>query len=237
MIEQAAAQRGSAALVCSAARDREVAADMVSNQPSKRESDFEQALFASIEHSPIATIVTNPALPDNPIVAANCAFCALTGYSAAEVIGRNCRLLAGAGTEREAQALLRKAIAQGRPALAELLNYRKDGSPFRNAVMIAPILGSNGQVAYHLGSQMDVTSETELPMSLRSQRAAERVRRLTPRQRQVLEQMIQGLRNKQIAARLGIDEKTVKMHRAALLGKLGAATSADAIRTGVEAGI
>jgi DNA-binding CsgD family transcriptional regulator len=63
------------------------------------------------------------------------------------------------------------------------------------------------------------------------------VRALTPRQHQVLAHMIQGYRNKQIAARLGIDEKTVKMHRAGLLAKLGVATSADAIRIGVEAGL
>lgn len=210
---------------------------MTADRLSDDQDKFEQSLFASIEHSPIATIVTNPALPDNPIVAANSAFCALTGYSIVEVVGRNCRFLAGQGTERGPQAVLREAIAEGRPVLTELLNYRKDGTPFRNAVMIAPIRGADGRVAYHLGSQMDVTSASELPAGFRSQRASERVRQLTPRQRQVLEQMIQGLRNKQIAAKLGIDEKTVKMHRAALLAKLGAATSADAIRIGVEAEI
>lgn len=206
-------------------------------QPSDATSELERALFASIEHSPISTIITAPTLPDNPIVAVNGAFCALTGYSAAEAIGRNCRFLAGPGTDPSARAALRSAIEQGRPALTELLNYKKDGTPFRNAVMIAPILGPEGTIAYHLGSQMDVTVEANPPTSIRRQRAAERMRSLTPRQRQVLEQMIQGLRNKQIAARLGIDEKTVKMHRAALLIKLGAATSADAIRFGVEAGL
>lgn len=210
---------------------------MTLDRPPEDWDQFEVSLFASIDHSPIATIVTNPALPDNPIVAANRAFCTLTGYSVAEVVGRNCRLLAGAETEPGAQAILRSAIAEGRPVLTELLNYKKDGTPFRNAVMIAPILGPNGKVAYHLGSQMDVTSAPELPTDIRCRRASERVAQLTPRQRQVLEQMIQGLRNKQIAARLGIDEKTVKMHRAALLIKLGAATSADAIRIAVEARI
>jgi PAS domain S-box-containing protein len=204
---------------------------------SEGTGDFERSLFASIEHSPIATVITNPRLPDNPIVAVNEAFCALTGYPAAEAIGWNCRFLSGPGTDRSAQAALRTAIAEGRPAITELLNYRKDGSAFRNAVMIAPIRAADGSVAYHLGSQMDVSGEADVPASLRRQRAADRVRTLTPRQRQVLEQMIQGLRNKQIAARLGIDEKTVKMHRASLLAKLGAATSADAIRLGVEAEI
>lgn len=199
--------------------------------------EFERSLFASIEHSPIATVITNPRLADNPIVAVNTTFCVLTGYTAQEAIGRNCRFLAGRDTEPAAQEILRRAVAEDRPALTELVNYKKDGTRFRNAVMIAPVRGPDGQVAYHLGSQMEVAPETDPPTSFRKQRAVERVRALTPRQRQVLEQMIQGLRNKQIAARLGIDEKTVKMHRAALLTKVGAATSADAIRLGVEAGI
>jgi DNA-binding CsgD family transcriptional regulator len=152
-------------------------------------------------------------------------------------MGRNCRFLSGPGTERAAQLVLKRAIEDGTSTLTELKNYKKDGTPFQNAVMIAPVFGPRGELSHYLGSQMDVTDEESLPRGLRQQRAVERMRTLTPRQRQVLEQMIQGFRNKQIAARLGIDEKTVKMHRAGLLAKLGAATSADAIRLGVEAGL
>lgn len=202
---------------------------------SSEGSDFEAALFASIEHSPIATVITDHRISDYPIVATNRAFVELTGYSEAEIIGRNCRFLAGEGTDPEAQAVLRVAVEQGQPALTELINYKKNGSAFRNAVMIAPVLGPAGDIAYFLGSQMDVTEERKLPSIIRRQRAIDQVRLLTRRQRQVLEHMIHGYRNKQIAARLGIDEKTVKMHRAGLLAKLGAATSADAIRLGVEA--
>ena len=203
---------------------------------SLEQSDSGPSLFASIVQSPIASVITDQRLSDYPIVAVNRAFCELTGYPEEEIKGRNCRFLAGPATDRDAQRMLRMAVQEGRPALVELINYKKDGTPFRNAVMIAPVLGLGGDVAYFLGSQMDVTDGTNLPSILRQQRAAERVRTLTPRQRQVLSEMIQGFRNKQIAARLGIDEKTVKMHRAGLLAKLGAATSADAIRTGVEAG-
>jgi len=209
----------------------------VVNASSLQAPDFEAALFESIELSPIATVVTNWQLPDNPIVAVNGAFERLTGYQASEVVGRNCRLLSGPATERAGQEVLKAATARGDAALTELTNYRKDGSTFRNAVMIAPLRGPDGEVAYYLGSQMDVTAEGQSIDSLRRQRASQLIQGLTPRQRQVLEQMIQGLRNKQIAASLGIDEKTVKMHRAGLLVKLGAATSADAIRMGVEAGL
>ncbi|MFN3388284.1 MAG: LuxR C-terminal-related transcriptional regulator [Allosphingosinicella sp.] len=201
------------------------------------ETGFAGRLIASIALSPIATVVTDPNRPDNPIVAVNAAFTQLTGYSAGEAVGRNCRFLAGPDTDPLGQAVLRAGIEQGRSALAELLNYRKDGSRFRNAVMIAPVLGPDGTVAFFIGSQMNVSEEAGGPAAFRRQRAAEMVSALTPRQRQVLEQMIRGLRNKQIAAALGIDEKTVKMHRAGMLRRLRAPTSADAIRIGVEAGL
>jgi hypothetical protein len=194
--------------------------------------DHEQALFASIELSPIAGIVTNPRLPDNPIVAVNAAFERLTGYRRGELIGRNCRILAGPATEKEASAALREAIAERRPALVELLNYRRDGSTFRNAVMVAPVFDAEGALAFFIGSQMEVAPHAS---AVRAEQARDRLGSLTARQRQVLKRMSLGLRNKQIAAELGLTEKTVKMHRAALLGRIGAATSADAVRMAVEA--
>jgi hypothetical protein len=195
-----------------------------------------ERLFASINLSPIASVITDSRLPDNPIVAVNRAFSELTGYPEDEIIGRNCRFLAGPGTEPPAQAALREAVAAGRPTLVELTNYRKDGSPFLNAVMIAPVLGETGAVTYFLGSQMDVSEGSGLS-SPRRQRAEHLVRALTPRQLQVLQHMIAGYRNKQIAGFLAIDEKTVKMHRASLLTRLGVGSSAEAIRVGVEAGV
>jgi PAS domain S-box-containing protein len=197
--------------------------------------DNEKALFGSIELSPIATVITNPRLPDNPIVAVNPAFCALTGYAREEVVGRNCRFLAGPETEASARAGLREAIAAARPVLTEMLNYRRDGTRFRNAVMISPLFGPTGELAYFLGSQMEVVEGAQPSSTSRRQRAQQAVSKLTLRQRQVLMQMARGRRNKQIAPALGISERTVKMHRAGLLAKLGVASSADAVRIAVEA--
>jgi PAS domain S-box-containing protein len=194
-------------------------------------------LFASIQLSPIATVVTCPRLPDNPIQAVNEAFCRLTGYTEAELVGRNCRLLAGPETEPEAMAVLRGAVAAIRPVMTEMVNYRKDGSAFRNAVMIAPVFDDQGRLAWFIGSQMDVSDGPAREERARREKAEARLAALTRRQRQVLHHMALGLRNKQIAAEIGINEKTVKMHRAALLVRLGAATSADAVRLSVEAGL
>ena len=193
------------------------------------------ALIASIQLTTIATVVTNPRLPDNPIVAVNRAFEQLTGHLTADVVGRNCRLLRGPGTQAEASATLRRAVADGRPAMVELLNYRRDGSSFRNAVMVAPILGDDGLPALFIGSQMEVAAPAG--GGERARGAQARLEGLTARQREVLELMARGLLNKQIAFELGIGEKTVKMHRAALLTAIGARVSADAIRLAVEAGL
>ena len=195
-----------------------------------------EGLLASIDHSPIASVITAARMADNPIVAVNGAFCELTGFERDEIVGRNCRFLAGPGTEPAPRETLRRAVAEGRPALVELTNYRKDGTAFLNAVMVAPVLGEDGELAYFLGSQMDVGSGPGLSVS-RRQRSEELVRSLTPRQLQVLTHMIAGYRNKQIAGFLAIDEKTVKMHRASLLARLGIGSSAEAVRIGVEAGL
>ena len=192
-----------------------------------------EALAASIQLTPIATCITDIRQTDNPIVAVNDAFCALTGYGREEVIGRNCRILGGVASEPEARATLREAIAEGRPTIVEITNFRKDGSPFRNAVMIAPILDDNGAVALFYGSQMEIGAVA----GLRRDKARALLATLSRRQRQVLELMATGNRNKQIGYKLGIDEKTVKMHRARLLKALQVPTSADAIRLAVEADI
>lgn len=194
-------------------------------------------LIASIAHSPFAMVITDTRLPDNPIIAVNQAFTALTGYTAEEAIGRNCRFLAGANTESDRSAVLREAICDRRPAFAELLNYRRDGSTFRNAVMIAPVFDPSGTLTYFLGSQMEVGAGAPISSLERRRVASESVARLSPRQRQVLREMALGYRNKQIGPRIGISEKTVKMHRASMLVKLGVATSADAVRIAVEAGL
>ena len=195
-----------------------------------------EGLKKSIHRTPIATIVTDNRAPDNPIVEANDAFVALTGYSVEEIVGRNCRFLAGRGTELEAQSVLRNAVVEGKSAIVEITNYRKDGTPFRNAVMLAPICGDDGSVAMFIGSQMEIAAGDE-GNGLRRTRARELVSRLTPRLRQTLELMAMGYRNKQIGGFLGIEEKTVKMHRSRLLNALNVKTTADAIRIAVEAEI
>ena len=195
----------------------------------------QQSLIDAIALSPIAMVVTNPRMPDNPLEFVNDAFCQLTGYAEAEIIGRNCRFLSGIDTEASAKAELRAAISDARPALKELINYRRSGSAFRNGVMISPLFDADEKLAWFLGSQVDL-GERDALADRRSQ-STQLVTGLPQRQREVLHGMARGRLNKQIAWDLKISEKTVKMHRALLLERLGVATSAEAIRIAVEAGL
>ena len=194
------------------------------------------SVLESVGSSPMAMVITNPRKPDNPIEVVNEAFLALTGYRENEVVGRNCRFLSGGDTEPAVREQMRLAITDARPVLVDVLNYRRDGSPFRNGVMIAPLFDADGGLDYFLGSQVDLERSDAAALSVRQARAAALIRELPTRQRQVLEAMAKGLLNKQIAYQLGIAEKTVKMHRVLLLERLGGVTTAEAIRIAVEAG-
>src|SRR5918993_5356649 len=199
--------------------------------------DVNEKLLETIALSPIATVVSNPRLADNPLEVANAAFCDLTGYSESEVIGRNCRFLAGEATEPWVTDRIRAAIGSRRPVLVDILNYRRDGTPFRNGVLVTPLFDEDGQLAWFLGSQVELGANSPVQFDARRARAVSLVKSLPERRRQVLELMSRGLLNKQIAWELKISEKTVKMHRGLLLEQLGVLTSADAIRIAVEAGV
>jgi len=204
---------------------------------SKTRKSSNHPVLDSIRFSPIATVVSDPTQTDNPLIAVNAAFCALTGYTESEVIGRNCRFLRGPGTENGQTEKLRSAVYEQRPALAELINYRKDGSPFRNAVIIAPLFDEDGKLELFVGSQVEILPEDESIGLVRQQKAAQIVDRLSPRQREILQQMALGFRTKQIAYRLSLSEKTVQMHRMLMFKKLATSNAADAVRIAVEAGL
>ncbi|WP_010162636.1 LuxR C-terminal-related transcriptional regulator [Sphingomonas sp. PAMC 26617] len=190
-----------------------------------------------VAESPIPSVISDPRLPDNPIVACNAAFCDLTGYPVEDVVGRNCRFLSGPATEPWLTEEIRRGVREHRPVLVEILNYKRSGEPFRNAVLVAPIYDEKDELLYFLGSQLEIDPASATPTSMRRIRAAVMVKALSPRQAQVLKLVANGRLNKQIAAELDIAEKTVKMHRAILMSRLDVHTTADLIRLAVEAGL
>ena len=189
-----------------------------------------------IGFSPIAAVMSDPRLPENPIIECNSAFEELTGYERDEIIGVNCRFLTGEDTEPALTEMLRDGIRRRQPVMVEILNYKKDGTPFRNAVMVAPIFGPSGEIEYFLGSQVEIAEDVARANDVRRDAARIRVAALSRRQREVLLLIASGKLNKQIAYALGLSERTVKMHRAAVFAALEVKTSADAIRLAIEAG-
>ncbi len=193
-------------------------------------------LITMIRSSPIAAIVTNPRQPDNPIVECNDAFVALTGYKRAEILGRNCRFLAGQATEPGTTENIRSAIRRQQPLLVEILNYKKNGTPFRNAVMIAPSFDDAGCLEYFLGSQFEIPADEPPGNHARRGAASARIAALSRRQREVLMHMAAGKLSKQIAHELGLSVRTVELYRLAVFKALDVRTGADAIRLAIEAG-
>jgi PAS domain S-box-containing protein len=117
---------------------------------------------AAIRATRMPMVITDPRRADNPIIFANDAFLSLTGYTREEVSGRNCRFLQGPATERSAVRAIREAISAGRDIKIDILNYRKDGSAFWNALYISPVHNEEGKLVYFFASQLDVTERIEL---------------------------------------------------------------------------
>jgi diguanylate cyclase (GGDEF)-like protein/PAS domain S-box-containing protein len=101
------------------------------------------------------------------IVYANAAFTAVTGYGGDEVLGRNCRLLQGPGSDPVTVAALRTTLARGETYRGEILNYRKDGTPFWNALTVSPLPDDTGVITHFVSVQRDVTAQKTLQDRLR----------------------------------------------------------------------
>jgi len=102
--------------------------------------------------------VSNPQMPDCPIIYVNQKFYDLTQYGPAEVIGRNCRFLQGPETDPDDVSEIRTAVKTGLAVTTCLLNYKKDGTPFWNHLHIEPVYARSGELQYFVASQYDVTS-------------------------------------------------------------------------------
>tara|TARA_B110000305_G_C19318728_1_gene577815 strand:- start:17 stop:505 length:489 start_codon:yes stop_codon:yes gene_type:complete len=102
-------------------------------------------------------VVTDPSLPDNPIIYATQGFLELTGYSLQQVLGRNCRFLQGPETDPNSVERIRKSIEKGVDTSVCLLNYRVDGSTFWNQFFIAGLRDAEGNVTNYVGVQCRVS--------------------------------------------------------------------------------
>lgn len=101
--------------------------------------------------------LSDPDLPDNPIVYANSVFERMTGYSQEEILGHNCRFLQGEDRDQPGLEAIREALREHSSIEVTLRNYRKDGALFHNRLAIQPLRDAAGRLIYYLGVQYDVT--------------------------------------------------------------------------------
>ena len=119
------------------------------------EPDFR--LMSALSGSQQNFAISDPTLPDNPIVYVSQGFLDLTGYSLDQVLGRNCRFLQGPGTDQSAVDVIRKGIQEGIDTSVCLLNYKADGTPFWNQFFVAALRDAENNVVNYVGVQCEVS--------------------------------------------------------------------------------
>jgi PAS domain S-box-containing protein len=122
-------------------------------QPLVR-SDFQ--LMASLSTGQQNFVLSDPRLPDNPIVFATPGFYKLTGYTQEQVLGRNCRFLQGPGTNPKSVDIIRKAIATGADCTVCILNYKADGTPFWNQFFVAALRDADNCIVNYVRICFDI---------------------------------------------------------------------------------
>jgi len=125
--------------------------------PDKLSIDTAKLFMQATEQTRMALVVSDPFEDDCPIIYVNEAFVRLTGYTREDSLGRNCRFLQGRDTSADAVAKIRDALEQEDVVVVDILNYKKDGTSFWNALHVGPIFDDEGKLAYYYGSQWDVT--------------------------------------------------------------------------------
>jgi len=108
-----------------------------------------------VETSPGGVVVVDALNPEQPVIYANPGFEALTGYAAAELVGRNLRFLQADDREQDGRNRLREALGRGEPCRVLLRNYRKDGTVFWNEMTALPLRDAEGRITHFVGHHRD----------------------------------------------------------------------------------
>ncbi|MDP9477388.1 MAG: PAS domain S-box protein [Actinomycetota bacterium] len=155
-------------------------------------------LDRAVAASSNGVVITDPKLPDNPIVYVNPAFERISGYTVEETIGRNCRFLQGEERDQPVLEELRAALGEERECRVVLRNYRRDGTPFWNELYVSPVHDDEGRLTNFVGIQNDITER---------RRIEEVLRESEERFRATFEQAAVG------TAQVGIDGRWLRVNR------------------------
>jgi diguanylate cyclase (GGDEF)-like protein/PAS domain S-box-containing protein len=142
-----------------------------------------QLLYQAIAASSNGITISDPGQPDNPLIYVNRSFELMTGYSAEEVLGSNCRFLQGPDGDQPALDELRAALREERDCSVLLRNHRKDGTPFWNEFRLSPVHDERGRLVNFVGVQNDVTDRKQAEEGLKRahDELEDRVRQRTAR--------------------------------------------------------
>jgi PAS domain S-box-containing protein len=116
----------------------------------------------------VPMLVADPGLPGNPVVFANGAFLALSGYAMEQVIGQGPHFMDGPQTSPASIGRFKTAIAAGRDETLDLLQYHSDGSTFWASVFVSPLRDEGGRIIHHFLSFLDITTRVEAEADLRT---------------------------------------------------------------------
>ncbi|KAL3768290.1 hypothetical protein ACHAWO_012400 [Cyclotella atomus] len=111
-------------------------------------------MLNSAGHEVVSFTVSDPSLPDNPLIFVSRGFCELTGYTADEVVGKNCRFLQGKKTKEEDVKRIRDALKEEKDCSVNLLNHKKDGTTFINEFFLTQLRTPTKELAYFIGIQV-----------------------------------------------------------------------------------
>lgn len=119
------------------------------------DDDFLRSLLEADEVE-MSVVISDPSLPDNPMIFVSDEFERQTGYSVEESLGRNCRFLQGTATDPHAIEAIRQGLQARTRFTIDILNFRKNGTPFVNRLRIRPIFSPDGRLLYFAGAQNPV---------------------------------------------------------------------------------
>ncbi len=134
----------------------------------KQAEDELKKLSQAVEQSPVSVVITDL---NGTIEYVNPKFCQVTGYSYEEAIGQNPRILKSEQNPSEVYEELWETIKAGDEWRGELLNKKKDGELYWEAVSISGIKSIDGAIAYYLAVKEDITARKEMEDSIREKEA------------------------------------------------------------------
>src|ERR671910_424127 len=139
--------------------------DRFPGRPASEE--MRRLLDRAVAASSNGIVITDPRMPDDPIVYVNPAFERISGYPVEEALGHNCRFLQGEDRDQPALDELRSALSEERESRVVLKNYRKDGTPFWNELYVSPVHDEEGRLTNFVGVQNDITERRGIEEILR----------------------------------------------------------------------